>query len=138
MTEREDNTELSAADRRLVERLRTEYVPEPMTPAEQSAFNRRLWARIERPRRRGGWIAGLTAAAVAMAAWLALPSALDPVTRSHERVAAATTANEAAAWRYAVLGEAETETTVEAEDDEMLPDDYMVIASVFLGDHESF
>jgi hypothetical protein len=63
-------------DRRLIESLRAEFRPDPMSPERAAAFRRRLEERIEpRARARRFALPAFAAAAVAAAAlWLALPA----------------------------------------------------------------
>jgi len=70
-------------DRRLIESLRAEFRPDPMSPARAAAFRRALEERIERrARSRRFALPALASAAVAAAAlWLALPAAT-PIERA--------------------------------------------------------
>ena len=61
-------------DDRWIETLRTEFRPEPMSPARAAAFRRALDERIaERPVRRLALPAFATAAVAALALWFAWP-----------------------------------------------------------------
>jgi hypothetical protein len=64
------------SDERLIETLRRDFQPEPMSPARAAAFRRELESRLEgRPRWRLALPAFALAAAAALALWLALPGA---------------------------------------------------------------
>ncbi len=69
----------TAADARLVERIRSAYRPRPLEPARRVALEDDLWRRIEQRRRRTAVLPGLVVATAAMAAvfwWAPEPTGL--------------------------------------------------------------
>ena len=121
--ERDDPGE---AERRLIERIREGYRPEPMVAAQRSALWRSIEARAGR-RANGalGPVLGTAlAAAAAVALWLnpgpgAVDPARDPATADVD-------------WVAELLDEApETEAADEGPDSE-LPDEYETLAFFFL------
>ena len=72
-----DEHELGRADRALVDAIRAELQPEPLSPARASELRRALAERIGRPPRVNRFrvaVPALAAGALAFALWLALPA----------------------------------------------------------------
>lgn len=145
---------LSGRDRQLVDWTSEHYRPEPMSFEQRAAFDRRLRARIETEGaadRSGGWLRPVPALAAALLlalAWLGLPSDPGPGGGSSERLPDAIGSEpigvewvlleeqvlDGEGWTGEVLGSVDMIDALYADDDELLPDEYQVIASVFLGD----
>jgi hypothetical protein len=105
-------------DRELVELIAASYRPAPMSPARQAAFRRSLEARLSRRVRLSGLPAFAVAASAALLAvlWIGAPRSGGP-------------GGEPAARR---IGRAPSlYAFVDGDSDEFLPDDYLVLASVF-------
>ena len=125
--------ELTSEEASFVERVTTSYAPPPMSPSQRVAFRQRLDARLG-PRRRT-WLvaplAGVAAAAAALALWLAVPGAVEPIPGAtpgaHNRATAAPEESEDGS-----IDEALFALTTSDERDGSLPDDYAAIASLLL------
>ncbi len=111
-------------DDTLRERLRSEYAPEPLSPARAAAFDRRLRERVERAGRRSAWrpavplILAASAAAVLLAVWL--------------RPAPERAAEMAGAWELELLFASDVDPRADRAEANALPDDYRAIASLWL------
>jgi hypothetical protein len=110
-----------------------------MTSARRAAFDEALRARLqnglERPRRRKVWVpAFATAAVVAAITFLVLSGRFRSVTVEGERESGAIVAeaSSAAQWEYDLVYLDELAPSEDREESELLPDDCLAIASVFL------
>jgi len=129
--ENDEDRELKREDAQFVERLRELHAPEPMSRARRAAFTRELSGRLEaRPRRRlliGAVLAPVAALALA---WVYLGGSLTPSPSNGQARVVADAAD--ALWVYDVLNPPELSDMEYSEDFQMLPDDYLEIASEFL------
>ncbi len=122
---RDEATRLGADDAALVERLREGYGPETLSPARRAAFDSALRKRLERPAR-PVWTLPVTATAIAIAlVWLALPG------NAPDESSVAARAASLAAWEAEVLFPEELGATEISDDEQMLPADYLALASAF-------
>ena len=152
-SDRDDEIRLSPGDARFVEKLAEAYAPERLTAEERIAFNAALEARLQERRRSARLVPALAGAVAAAAvAWLLLPGATPPPSepRASAVVAGADApvpmqagATEAGAalelgafdavdWELELL---DSDTLLDDDGgaaEDLLPDDYLAIASVFL------
>ena len=130
---RDGRPQLDHVEEQFVRRLAAHYAPEPLTPARRVALDDALWARLQRQPRLTRLIPALAPVAVAMLltclSWSGLfmppaheggPSVSTPAMSSTEP------------WEYELLYSRELTGTAEHDDGAILPDDYLVIAQVFL------
>ena len=122
-----DDLSLQPRERAFIERMAHVYAPHPLSRAEQRAFDQRLDDRRQREGPGTRWLpvgAAVAVASVALLLWVVFPAeaprvgppgpiALEDVPVDYAGV-------------YA-------ETSLDVMDEEALPDDYVAIASVFLG-----
>ena len=120
---------LGGEEKQFVEKLGAHYTPAPMTAAKRVAFDEALWARVERPGRRGFLIATAVVATAAALFWLLVVPSLGPTGRQGVDVNAAV----AAAWEAELFLSSDVSASADRDESEMLPEEYQVIASVFLG-----
>jgi len=130
----DEQPQLDRAEEQFVARLAAHYVPTPMPPARRVAWEAALWARLQRPRRRIRLVPALTTVVVAvMAGWLTLPRLFMPVPRGggepHISVAGTPSLGQ---WVYELISLRELTDATERDDSAILPDDYRMIAQVFL------
>jgi len=121
---------LSRDDSRFVKSLAEGYAPEPMTPAQQVAFDEALRERIEGRSSRWRPMAALSIPAVAAAALAALWLVSGDARLGSAPSRAPTITAEA--WEAALLSPDDVVDADASEGDEMLPDEYLAIASAFL------
>jgi len=121
------------AEEQFVRRLAAHYAPEPLTPARRVAFDEALWTRLQRQPRLT-WLtpALATVAGAVLITWLTwsdrfLPPAHDGVPSVSVSAMASTEP-----WEYELLYASELTASAEPDDGAILPDDYLVIARVFL------
>ena len=132
---KEDRTDLSREEAEFVERLAANFAPAPMSPSRRVAFDEALWARLGR---RGGRTilipAFATVAVAAVVALLIFTGRFEPVATDGgvEPGAIVAEASAAAQWEVELLYLRELTPPEERDDSELLPDDYLAIASVFL------
>ena len=129
----DERPKLAREDEAFVKRVAASYAPPPMAAAERAAFDEALLERIRRsqPARRWLTAAGLPAAAAAAfaAAWLFfLSSGTDGLAPSEEIVPALS----ARAWEEELFLEGGSFEAEQPDESELLPDEYIAIASVFL------
>lgn len=128
---RNDDTTLSRDDERLVERLRAEWAPAPLTAFERTRFDAKLQERLGHAHRRvGRWPAlgaGLAAAAVAALLLVRIGAGPAPPTAGTQAAEVPVPAGWAADVLYATVTD-----EIAREPDPELPDEYAAIAGVFL------
>ena len=130
MTARDDERpSLEREEQEFVNRLAASYAPPLRTPARRAAWDAALWARLEGlERRRRWWLwvpPALAGAAVAAWLWLALPVPFQPEPGR--------TQPSALAWEDELFLASALGQFAEPEDVEFLPDEYLAMASAFLG-----
>jgi hypothetical protein len=125
---------LAPEDERLVRALARHYTPEPLSEAARAAFDARLRERLAARPRRALLVPLATAAALGLTAWLGLSQLrAAPAVPDAPGPAVAETEEEAVdRWEYALLFE--SLVPAEEADDEALPDDYAVIADLWLAE----
>jgi len=120
-------------DARFAERLAFHYRPEPLSPRARARFDAALHARLERPPARPAWLPGLAGVAAALALlWWAWPAPA-PEGNALGSAPAALAADARADveqpgetdWQADVLL---TDADSSLDEEEYLPDDYLVIA----------
>ncbi len=132
---KEDRTDLSRDEAEFVGRLAANFAPAPMSPSRRVAFDEALRARLGRRGRRAVLVpAFATVAIVAMVALLIFSGRFEPVAMDGgmEPGAVVAEASAAAQWEVELLYLRELTPPEERDDSELLPDDYLAIASVFL------
>jgi hypothetical protein len=120
-----DEEPLSPRDAELVASMRRGFSPEPLDPVGAAGFDARLRERIERGERRTRTWAALAAVGAAAVAWLALPVDLPPVEPASVPSAATL------AWEEEVVFGDGLGDPLAIEDRDLLPPDYLALASAF-------
>ena len=115
---------LDPEDKDFVDRLAAHYRPPPLTSAKRVAFDEALRARIERPQRRGFFVPALATAAMAALVWVTFSPRLEG-DESNPGVASV--------WGNELFLSSDVSPLDDRDDSEVLPDDYLAIASLFLG-----
>jgi len=130
----DERPQLDRAEEQFVARLAAHYVPTPMLPARRVAWEEALWVRLQRPWRRIRLAPALTTVVVAVVvAWLTLPRLFMPVPREGgEAHISAVETPSLAQWAYELIYPHELTGATERDDSAILPDDYRMIAEVFL------
>jgi hypothetical protein len=118
------------AEEEFVDRLAAAYAPAPMTAGERAAFDQSIRTRLERPTRRPMLVPVIGAAAAAALAWFVLSQATGPIRPPGEEESAALVAS---SWEDELFLSSDLSASEDREESETLPDDYLAIASVFLG-----
>jgi hypothetical protein len=130
---RDERPQLDRAEEQFVRRLAAHYAPEPLTTARRVALDEALWARLQRQPRLTRWTPAVAMAAVAMLiaclTWSGLFTLPPQDVGSNVSVRAVPSSEP---WEYALLYPRELTGTPERDDGAILPDDYLVIARVFL------
>jgi len=129
-SDRDERPPLEGAEREFVERLDAVYAPAPMTAAERVGFDEGVRARLERPWRRPLLIPALGAAAAAALVWFVVSQTIGPTPLPGEEQSAGAVAS---AWEDELFLSSDLSASEDREESETLPDDYLAIASVFLG-----
>ena len=132
---KEDRTDLTREEAEFVGCLAANFAPAPMSPSRRVAFDEALRARLGRRGRRAVLVpAFATIAIVAMVALLIFSGRFEPVAMDGgvEPGAVVAEASAAAQWEVELLYLRELTPPEERDDSELLPDDYLAIASVFL------
>lgn len=130
----DDRPQLDRAEEQFVARLAAHYTPSPMSPARRVAWEAELWGQLQKPRRRMWLAPALTTVAVAVVvAWLTLPRLFMPVPRGggEPRIGAVETPS-LVQWVYELISPHELTGATERDESAILPDDYRMIAQVFL------
>jgi hypothetical protein len=113
-------------DEEFGKRLARGFAPEPLTPSQRVAFDEALRARLEKKRRPRILVPALAAAALVALLIYARGFETAPTNGGTQTAAAS------AEWEYELLYPSELTGDTESDDSELLPDDYLAIASVFL------
>jgi hypothetical protein len=120
----------SGSEEEFVDRLAAAYAPAPMTAGERAAFDASIRARLERPTRWPMLVPALGAAAAAALVWFVFSETsgqISPPVREES------TAMVASSWEDELFLSNDLSASEDREASEALPDDYLAIASVFLG-----
>ena len=127
---RDERAPRDGGEREFVDRLAAEYAPPPMTAAERLAFDEAIRARLERPRRRPLLIPAAAAAAAAAALiWLALSDSTGPIRLPGEEESGKEFAG---SWEDQLFLSSELSAWEDRLESEILPEDYLAIASLLL------
>ena len=118
------------SEEEFVDRLAAAYAPAPMTAGERAAFDASIRARLERPARRPMLVPAIGAAAAAALVWFVFSQAIGPIPLPGEEESAAVVAS---SWEDELFLSNDLSASEDREESETLPDDYLAIASVFLG-----
>ena len=130
----DERPQLDRAEEQFVARLAAHYGPKPMPQARRVVWEAALWARLQRPRRRMRLAPVLTTVVVAVVvAWLTLPRLFTPMPRGggEPHIGAVETPS-LAQWAYELIYPHELTGASERDESAILPDDYRMIAQVFL------
>lgn len=129
----DEGPQLDRREEQFVARLAAHYVPTPMPPARRVAWEKALWARLQRRPRRRWLVPAFTTVSVAViVAWLALPRLFMPVPGGGEPPGSVVGASSLGQWAYDLIYPRELTSATERDDSALLPDDYRMIAQVFL------
>ena len=129
----DEEPQLDRTEEQLIAHLAAHYVPPPMLPARRVAWEAALWARLQKPRRRTRLVPALTTVGVAvMVAWLAVPRLFMPVPGGGELSGSVGGMSSLRQWEYELLYSRELSGATERDESVILPDDYRMIAQVFL------
>ena len=130
----DEQPQLDRAEEQFIARLAAHYVPTPMSPARRVAWEEALWARLQGRPRRMWLVPTLTTVGVAvMVAWLTLPRLFMAVPggRGEARLSVGGMSS-LGQWAYELIYPRELTGATEHDDSTILPDDYRMIAQVFL------
>lgn len=120
---------LDQDDKGFVDRLAAHYAPPSSTPAKRVAFDEALRARIERPQRCRLLVPALATAAVATLVWVTFPPSVGPLRQGGDESNPVV----ASVWEDELFLSSDVSPLDDRDDSEVLPDDYLAIASLFLG-----
>jgi len=127
---RDERPPLEGAEEEFVERLAAAYAPAPMSAAQRAAFDEGIRARLERPWRRPLLMPAIGAAAAGALVWLVISQTIGPTPLPGQEHSAAVLAS---SWEDELFLSSDLSASEDREESETLPDDYLAIASVFLG-----
>ncbi len=129
----DERPQLDHTEEQFVRRLAAHYAPKPLTPARRVALDVALWARLRRHARRTLLAPALVTAAVAvLVACLTWSGLFTSLLRQGGPSLSVRALPSTGQWEYELLYPRELTGAVERDDRAMLPDDYRVIAQVFL------
>ena len=130
---RDERPQLDGAEEQFVRFLAAHYAPQPLTPARRVAWDEALWARLRRPPRRMRLAPTLATATMALLiTYVSWSGLLTPLARNGGAGVNVPAASSAGPWEYELFYARELTGTTEREDGAILPDDYLVIARMFL------
>jgi len=130
---RDEWPQLDHTEEQFVRRLAAHYAPKPLTPARRVALNAALWARLQRQPRLTRLTPALATAAVAMLiTCLSWSGLFMPPAHDGGPSVSISAPSSTEPWEYELLYSRELTGTTERDDGAILPDDYLVIARVFL------
>ena len=130
---RDERPQLDRAEEQFVRCLTAHYTPKPLTPARRVALDEGLWTRLQRQPRPTRLAPTLATAAVAMLITCLTWSGLfTPPAHDVGSGISVPTMSSPGPWEYELLYTRELTGTTEREDGAILPDDYLVIARLFL------
>jgi hypothetical protein len=121
------------AEEQFVRRLAAHYAPKPLTPARRVALDEALWTRLQGQARQTRLIPALATVAVAMLmTWLMWSGLFLPPAPDGGPSVNMSTMSSTEPWEYELLYARALTESAEPDDGAILPDDYLVIARVFL------
>lgn len=126
--------QLDRAEEQFIARLAAHYVPAPMPPARRTVWEAALWARLHRPRWRLWLAPALTAVGMAVVvAWLTLPRLFMPMPHGVGAPYLSVVGTPGfGQWAYELIYPRDLTGATEHDESAILPDDYRLIAQVFL------
>ena len=129
----DEEPQLDHAEEQFVRRLAAYYAPKPLTPARRVALDEALWARLQRRPRLMRLTPALATVAMAMLiTCLSWSGLFMPPAHDGGPSVSISTRSSTEPWEYDLLYARELTSTAERDDRAILPDDYLVIARVFL------
>jgi hypothetical protein len=129
---RDEQPQRDSEAEQFIARLVAHYTPTPLTPARRAVLDEALWARLQRPRRLKLMPALATVAVGIVVAWLTLPGPFTPTPRGGEPRVSVGGTSSSVHWAYELIYPRELSGATERDDSPILPDDYRVIAQVFM------
>jgi len=129
---RDEQSQRDSEAEQFIARLVAHYTPTPLTPTRRVVLDEALWARLQRPRRTKLMPALATVAVGIVVAWLSFPGLFTPVLRRGEPHVSVVETPNSVQWEYEIISPHEFTGAAERDDSPILPDDYRVIAQVFL------
>ena len=130
---RDERPQLDGAEEQFVRLLAAHYAPQPLTPARRVAWDEALWARLRRQPRRMRLAPTLATAAMALLiTYISWSGLFTPLAHNGGAGVNVPVASNAGPWEYELFYARELTGTTEREDGAILPDDYLVIARMFL------
>jgi hypothetical protein len=130
---RDEWPQMDHAEEQFARRLAAHYAPKPLTPARRVALDEALWARLQGQSRQTRLIPALATIAVAMLiTWLTWSGLSLPPAHDGGPSVSMSAMSSTEPWEYELLYARELTGSAEPDDGAILPDDYRVIARVFL------
>jgi len=129
---RDEQSQRDSEAEQFIARLVAHYTPTPLTPTRRVVLDEALWARLQRPRRTKLMPALATVAVGIVVAWLTFPGLFTPVPRRGEPRVSVVETPGSVQWAYELIYPRELTGATERDDNPILPDDYRVIAQVFM------
>jgi hypothetical protein len=129
---RDEQPQRHSETEQFIARLVAHYTPTPLTPARRVVLDTALWARLQRPRRAKLVPTLATVTVGIVVACLSLPGLFTPVPREGERRVSVIETPGSSQWEYELIYPHEFIGAAEHDDSPILPDDYRVIAQMFL------
>jgi hypothetical protein len=130
---RDERPQLDGAEEQFVRFLASRYAPPPLTPAGRVAWDEALWARLRKQPRRTRLVPALAMAAMALLlTYVSWSGLFTPLSHNGGAEVNVPTMSSADRWDYELFDARALTSTIEGEDGAILPDDYLVIARVFL------
>jgi hypothetical protein len=120
------------AQEQFIARLAAHYTPTPLTPTRRVVLDEALWARLRRPLRTKLVPALATVAVGIVVAWLTVPGLFTPMPRGGEARLSVGETSRSVQWAYELIYPRDFTGATEGDDSTIFPDDYVVIAQVFL------
>jgi hypothetical protein len=130
--QRDEPPQRDAEAEQFIARLVAHYTPTPLTPTRRVVLDTALWARLQRSRRTKLMPALATVAVGIVVAWLSLPGLFTPMPRRGEPPVSVVETASSVPWEYELIYPHEFTGAAERDDGPILPDDYRIIAQMFL------
>ena len=129
---RDEQPQLDSEAQQFIARLVAHYTPTPLTPTRRVMLDAALWARLPRPRRPKLVPVLATVAVGIVVAWLTFPGLFTPIPRRGEPRVSVVETPRSVPWEYELIYPHEFTGAAERDDSPILPEDYRIIAQVFL------
>jgi hypothetical protein len=129
---RDEQPQRDAEAEQFIAHLLAHYTPTPLTPTRRVVLDEALWARLQRSRLTKLMPALATVAVGIVVACLSLPGLFTPMPRWGERRVSVVETPSSVQWEYELIYPHEFTGAAERDDSPILPDDYRVIAQMFL------